>query len=96
MTVCVFCLGQISLAEDIQVIVATPTDERLAIRIDTQKTVGFLKQLITEVIHIPIQDQRLQFEERVLSDNKSLSHYNIHNEDMINLFYLKMRARPEN
>ena len=69
----------------IRIYVKTLTGTKIPFEVEPNKTISNVKFKIWEQQHIPLDDQRLLFNGKQLEDDKTLSYYNIQNDNTLHL-----------
>ena len=61
----------------------------ITLEVDENESIGGVKKKIEQAENIPIEQQRLFINNKLMADNKTLKEYNIEDEDTINLVLRK-------
>lgn len=68
-----------------KIFVKTLTGNTLTIQVDTHTTIAWIKDRIVELEQAPLDDQRLVFAGKVLSDHRTVQEYSIQRESTLHL-----------
>jgi len=88
-------LIEVNVKNSYKITVKTLTGINVKITVQKSDTVEFIKELINVILEIPVDQQRLIFEQKQIEDNRTLDHYNI-KEGSVLFMVLRIRGGNRN
>ena len=88
-------LIEVNIKNGYKITVKTLTGTKVIITVQKSDTVEFIKELINVILEIPVDQQRLIFEQKQLDDSRTLDDYKIQDGSILHLV-LRLRGGNKN